>query len=61
MPYITLRFLQKDTECAFDYVTIYDGKSYASKVLATLSGDRTNTGLPKLLSKSGYMLVYFFR
>ncbi|XP_048450761.1 multiple epidermal growth factor-like domains protein 8, partial [Rhincodon typus] len=36
---IILTFMFLDTECAYDYLFIYDGDSYSSPLLASLSGN----------------------
>lgn len=37
-PFITLRFHEMETECAYDHVFIYDGDSYEAPLLGTFSG-----------------------
>ncbi|XP_035828225.1 multiple epidermal growth factor-like domains protein 8 [Aplysia californica] len=54
---IHLSFESMATECSFDFLFIYDGKSYSSKLIATLSGDSP----PKpITAYSGHMLLYLF-
>nr|KAG5710511.1 hypothetical protein BaRGS_013157 [Batillaria attramentaria] len=54
---IHLHFQAMSTECSFDFIFIYDGNSYASPLLATLSGD----SMPHpLTARSGYMLLYMY-
>ncbi|XP_014662465.1 PREDICTED: multiple epidermal growth factor-like domains protein 8 [Priapulus caudatus] len=55
--FITITFLQLDTECSYDYVFIYDGNNYSAPTLATLSGP---TVPPPLTATSGYMLVHLY-
>lgn len=48
--FIQLDFSKIETECSFDYVFVYDGDTYNSTKLASVSGDT----LPKsLVAKSG--------
>lgn len=48
--FIQLDFSRIETECSFDYVFVYDGDTYNSTKLASVSGDT----LPKsLVAKSG--------
>lgn len=55
--FIQLDFSRIETECSFDYVFVYDGDTYNSTKLASVSGDT----LPKsLVAKSGRMLVLMF-
>lgn len=54
---VNLTFFQFDTELNNDTVTIYDGATTASPILATYSGN--NPGLPSVLSTGGSMLVTF--
>ena len=59
--YITLKFLQLSTECAYDYIYVYDGASSAkSKLLGSFSGRDALPTRP-LLAESGSMLVVLFR
>lgn len=56
-PFITLRFHEMETECAYDHVFIYDGDSYEAPLLGTFSG-RT---LPApVTASSGAMLVLLY-
>ena len=49
---IHLQFRTMSTECSFDFLFIYDGKSYSSPLLATLSGD----SMPHpVTARSGYV------
>jgi hypothetical protein len=55
--YISLKFLHMDTECAYDYLFVYDGASSKDKLLGSFSGKV----LPSdLTAKSGSMLIVFF-
>ena len=59
--YITLKFLQLSTECAYDYIYVYDGASSTkSKMLGSFSGRDALPTRP-LLAESGSMLVVLFR
>ncbi|XP_078482552.1 attractin-like protein 1 isoform X2 [Ciona intestinalis] len=60
-PYIALTFLSQDTECSYDFITVHDGNTYTSKVIAKISGDSTRAPLHILHAHSGSMLLYFFR
>ncbi|XP_025111697.1 multiple epidermal growth factor-like domains protein 8 isoform X1 [Pomacea canaliculata] len=54
---IHLEFEKMSTECSFDFLFIYDGNSYRSPLIATLSGD----SLPfPVVARSGYMLLYLY-
>ncbi|CAG5128382.1 unnamed protein product, partial [Candidula unifasciata] len=54
---IHLTFESMSTECSFDFLFIYDGNSYNSRLIATLSGDSP----PKeVTASSGHMLLYLF-
>ncbi|KAL8608232.1 hypothetical protein ACOMHN_016687 [Nucella lapillus] len=54
---IHLKFKTMSTECSFDFLFIYDGNSYDSPLLATLSGD----SFPyPVTARSGYMLLYLY-
>lgn len=55
--FILLEFSFMQTECSYDFVMVYDGNSFNSTLLATVSGD-TNPRL--IVAKSGYMLIYLF-
>lgn len=61
LPYVTLTFISKETECVFDFVTVIDGNSHNDKVLGTFSGNSETTTVPRLQAVSGYMLIFFFR
>ncbi|XP_045900405.1 multiple epidermal growth factor-like domains protein 8 [Micropterus dolomieu] len=54
---IVLNFTFMDTECAYDYLFVYDGDSYQSPLLASLSG---NTLPQPVEAKSGKMLLHLF-
>ncbi|XP_063722051.1 multiple epidermal growth factor-like domains protein 8 isoform X4 [Symsagittifera roscoffensis] len=56
---ITLQFSQLITECSFDYLFVYDGRSQSSdtKILATISGSSSPS---VLYANSGSMLIVFF-
>ncbi|XP_072409475.1 multiple epidermal growth factor-like domains protein 8 [Chiloscyllium punctatum] len=54
---IILTFMFLDTECAYDYLFIYDGDSYSSPLLASLSG---NTLPEPIEARSGKMLLHLF-
>ncbi|XP_074654134.1 multiple epidermal growth factor-like domains protein 8 [Tubulanus polymorphus] len=55
--FITLEFTSFSTECSFDFLFVYDGNSYKSRLLGTFSGNRQ----PDTLSaSSGYMLIFFY-
>lgn len=47
---IVLNFTFMDTECTYDYLFVYDGDSYQSPLLASLSG---NTLPQPIEAKSG--------
>lgn len=47
---IVLNFTFMDTECTYDYLFVYDGDSYQSPLLASLSG---NTLPQPMEAKSG--------
>uniref|UniRef100_A0A8C9SJ64 Multiple EGF like domains 8 n=1 Tax=Scleropages formosus TaxID=113540 RepID=A0A8C9SJ64_SCLFO len=54
---IVLNFTFMETECTYDYLFVYDGDSYRSPLLASLSG----TTLPEPIeAKSGKMLLHLF-
>ncbi|XP_035382451.1 multiple epidermal growth factor-like domains protein 8 isoform X1 [Electrophorus electricus] len=54
---IVLNFTFMETECTYDYLFVYDGESYQSPLLASLSG----TTLPQPIeAKSGKMLLHLF-
>ncbi|XP_078507442.1 multiple epidermal growth factor-like domains protein 8 isoform X2 [Lissotriton helveticus] len=54
---VILTFLFMDTECTYDYLFIYDGDSYSSPLLASLSG---STVPPVIEATSGKMLLHLF-
>ncbi|XP_022097491.1 multiple epidermal growth factor-like domains protein 8 [Acanthaster planci] len=54
---ITLTFKEFETECTYDFVTIYDGDTFTSTVLGTYSGNL----LPgPVQAKSGKMLIHLY-
>ncbi|XP_033100156.1 multiple epidermal growth factor-like domains protein 8 [Anneissia japonica] len=54
---IVLQFSSFETECTFDFLFVYDGDSYTSPLIASLSGD----AIPELIvAKSGKMLVVLY-
>ncbi|XP_035278041.1 multiple epidermal growth factor-like domains protein 8 isoform X2 [Anguilla anguilla] len=54
---IVLNFTFMETECTYDYLFVYDGDSYDSPLLASLTG----TTLPQPIeAKSGKMLLHLF-
>ncbi|XP_033641193.1 multiple epidermal growth factor-like domains protein 8 [Asterias rubens] len=54
---ITLTFSEFETECTYDFLTIYDGDSFTGTVLATFSGNL----LPApIVAKSGNMLIHLY-
>ncbi|GAB6023337.1 hypothetical protein CHUAL_008138 [Chamberlinius hualienensis] len=56
--FIHLRFKKLDTECAFDYIFVYDGDSYRNSThLGSFSG---TTLPPTLIATSGKMLIMLF-
>ncbi|XP_057690185.1 multiple epidermal growth factor-like domains protein 8 [Corythoichthys intestinalis] len=54
---IVLNFTFMDTECTYDYLFVYDGDSYQSPLLASLSG---NTLPQPIEATSGKMLLHLF-
>ncbi|XP_033096794.1 multiple epidermal growth factor-like domains protein 8 [Anneissia japonica] len=55
--YIVLQFSSFETECSYDFLFVYDGGSYQSPLLASLSGDT----LPMpVIARSGMMLIYLY-
>ncbi|XP_028836876.1 multiple epidermal growth factor-like domains protein 8 [Denticeps clupeoides] len=54
---IVLNFTFMETECTYDYLFVYDGDSYKSPLLASLSG---NTLPQHIEAKSGKMLLHLF-
>ncbi|KAH9496424.1 Multiple epidermal growth factor-like domains protein 8, partial [Bulinus truncatus] len=54
---IHLRFDNMITECSFDFLFIYDGNSYNSHLIASLSGD---SHPDDITAYSGHMLIYLF-
>jgi hypothetical protein len=57
--FISLTFTQLSTECAYDYVFVYDGKhpGNSSFLIASLSG---KSKTQKLLARTGSMTVVLF-
>ncbi|KAK8778157.1 hypothetical protein V5799_020502 [Amblyomma americanum] len=55
--YITLRFHEMATECAYDHVFVYDGDSYSSPLLGTFSGESIP---PPVIATSGSMLILLY-
>lgn len=56
-PYIILKFANFSTECSYDILTVYDGKSFSSMELATLSGE-TIPSIP-IQAKSSFVSKFF--
>ncbi|XP_005755461.1 multiple epidermal growth factor-like domains protein 8, partial [Pundamilia nyererei] len=54
---IVLDFTFMNTECTYDYLFVYDGDSYQSPLLASLSGSMAPQPIE---AKSGKMLLHFF-
>uniref|UniRef100_H3A6Q1 Multiple EGF like domains 8 n=1 Tax=Latimeria chalumnae TaxID=7897 RepID=H3A6Q1_LATCH len=54
---IILTFTFMETECTYDYLFVYDGDSYSSPLLASLSG---NTLPEPIEATSGKMLLHLF-
>ncbi|XP_019220013.1 multiple epidermal growth factor-like domains protein 8 [Oreochromis niloticus] len=54
---IILNFIFMDTECTYDYLFVYDGDSYQSPLLASLSGNKVPQPIE---AKSGKMLLHLF-
>ncbi|XP_052224268.1 multiple epidermal growth factor-like domains protein 8 [Dreissena polymorpha] len=54
---IYLEFEFIDTECSYDFLFVFDGDSYLSPTLASLSGQHRPG---PIVAKSGKMLVYLF-
>ncbi|GFS15989.1 multiple epidermal growth factor-like domains protein 8 [Elysia marginata] len=54
---ILLSFNKMETECSFDFLFVYDGNSYDSRLIATFSGDSLP---PNVTAYSGHMLLYLF-
>ncbi|XP_059823923.1 multiple epidermal growth factor-like domains protein 8 [Hypanus sabinus] len=55
--HIVLTFTSLATECTYDYLFVYDGESYGSPLLASLSG---NTLPEPIEARSGKMLLHLF-
>ncbi|XP_054760930.2 multiple epidermal growth factor-like domains protein 8 [Lytechinus pictus] len=54
---IMLTFSKFATECGYDFVSVYDGNSHQSPMIAALSGD----SIPStLMAESGQMLIYMY-
>ncbi|XP_038062576.1 multiple epidermal growth factor-like domains protein 8 [Patiria miniata] len=54
---ITLTFKEFETECTYDFLTVYDGDSFTSTVLGTFSG---NLVPGPVQAKSGKMLIHLY-
>ncbi|XP_066249619.1 multiple epidermal growth factor-like domains protein 8 isoform X2 [Euwallacea similis] len=55
--FISLTFRTMGTECAYDYVFVYDGSSFAAPLLGSFSG---RTAPPKVTASSGSMLLLLY-
>uniref|UniRef100_UPI00358F442D multiple epidermal growth factor-like domains protein 8 n=1 Tax=Myxine glutinosa TaxID=7769 RepID=UPI00358F442D len=55
--FIILKFTAMETECSYDFLFVYDGQSYNSPLIASLSG---NTFPDMLVARSGKMLMHLF-
>lgn len=55
--YITLTFLEMETECSYDHVFVYNGDSYTSPLLGSFSG---STLPPPITANSGAMLILLY-
>lgn len=55
--FITLRFHTLVTECSYDYVFVYDGDSFNSRVLGSFSG---KTQPQEVVAVSGFMLILLY-
>ncbi|ENN77377.1 hypothetical protein YQE_06202, partial [Dendroctonus ponderosae] len=55
--FISLTFRSMGTECAYDYVFVYDGASFAAPLLGSFSG---RTAPPKVTATSGSMLLLLY-
>ncbi|XP_014282328.1 multiple epidermal growth factor-like domains protein 8 [Halyomorpha halys] len=55
--FITLKFHLIETECSYDYVFVYDGFSFDSKLLGSFSG---KTQPPEVVARSGFMLILLY-
>ncbi|XP_055375614.1 multiple epidermal growth factor-like domains protein 8 isoform X2 [Condylostylus longicornis] len=55
--FITLKFHSMATECSYDYIFVYDGDSFNSKLLGSFSG---RTEPQKLVATSGNMLILLY-
>ncbi|XP_072165831.1 multiple epidermal growth factor-like domains protein 8 [Diadema setosum] len=54
---IMLTFTSFGTECSYDFVSIYDGDSHRSKMIASYSGDFIPS---TIMAESGQMLIYLY-
>ena len=59
--YITLKFLQLSTECAYDYIYVYDGASNTNSVLLGSFSGKDSAPIRALLAESGSMRIVLFR
>ncbi|XP_049313887.1 multiple epidermal growth factor-like domains protein 8 [Bactrocera dorsalis] len=55
--FITLTFHSMGTECAYDYIYVYDGDSFNSTLLGSFSG---RTQPQRLVARSGSMLILMY-
>ncbi|XP_076271195.1 multiple EGF like domains 8 isoform X2 [Rhynchophorus ferrugineus] len=55
--FISLTFRSMGTECAYDYVFVYDGASFDAPLLGSFSG---RTAPPKVTASSGNMLLLLY-
>ncbi|XP_050307632.1 multiple epidermal growth factor-like domains protein 8 [Anthonomus grandis grandis] len=55
--FISLTFRSMGTECAYDYVFVYDGSSFDAPLLGSFSG---RTAPPKVTASSGSMLLLLY-
>ena len=53
---IMLSFSSFATECSYDFVTVYDGNSHQSPVIAALSGDFVPS---TIMAESGQVRVHW--
>jgi len=51
--------LEPDTQCRFDYLSIYDGSSVASTELQKMCGSKEPTAIPTIDSTSNVLTVLF--
>ncbi|XP_077992752.1 attractin-like protein 1 [Glandiceps talaboti] len=62
---IRLKFEQFETECAWDYLYIYDGDSVYDPLIATFSGllvseNEENVTYPEVTTSSGFAYLHFY-